>query len=206
MTIHRALAELKLIDSRITKGINSIDPTGLSQKDKLVNAIYTKEDFDKNAESRLQSVQSLIERKHLIKSAITKANAETMVKIGGKTMSISDAINFKSVIGFKKGLITQLEKNHNGAKALLEKNNKIIDDNALTIVQQAVGKNREEIDMKNPESVSASKYYLEANTFVLIDPLGVEDLVIKLQEEVDSFEVEVDAVLSEVNALTTIEV
>lgn len=52
MTIHRALAELKLIDSKIQKAINDINPTGLMQKDKLVNNLYEKSKFDDDAKSK----------------------------------------------------------------------------------------------------------------------------------------------------------
>ncbi len=69
MTIHRALAELKLIDSRIEKSINAIVCSGIYQKDKLVNNYYTKNDFKKDARSKHQSVTDLIDRKNKIKSA-----------------------------------------------------------------------------------------------------------------------------------------
>ena len=44
MTIHRALSELKLIDAKIEKGIAAINPTGMYQKDKLVNG-QIKQDY-----------------------------------------------------------------------------------------------------------------------------------------------------------------
>jgi len=45
MTIHRGLSELKLIDSKIKKRIEDIDPLGVYQKDKKVNGVYDKDDF-----------------------------------------------------------------------------------------------------------------------------------------------------------------
>ena len=55
MTIHRALAELKLIDSRIEKAINIVEPTGLMQLGKLVNGFYSKDEFEKEVKSKYQS-------------------------------------------------------------------------------------------------------------------------------------------------------
>lgn len=84
MTIHRALAELKLIDSKIEKAISIIEPTGVMQTNKLVNNFYKKEDFEKEAKAKYQSVIDLIERKNKIKSAIVIANGITEVEILGK--------------------------------------------------------------------------------------------------------------------------
>ena len=58
MTIHRALAELKLIDSRIDKSIDSINPSGVMQKDKLVNNFYKKDKFESDAKAKYQSIFS----------------------------------------------------------------------------------------------------------------------------------------------------
>ena len=72
MTIHRALAELKLIDSRIEKAIESINPTGLMQAGGLVDKRFTKEDFETEAKAKFQSVTDLIDRKNKIKGAIVQ--------------------------------------------------------------------------------------------------------------------------------------
>ena len=48
--------------------------------------------------------------------------------------------------------------------------------------------------------------FVKRNEFHLVDPLKIEETIEKLQIEVDEFEVEVDAVLSEINALTEIEI
>jgi len=114
MTIHRALAELKLIDSRIEKQISLIEPSGLMQKDKLVNNLHTKDSFEKETKAKLQSATDLIERKNKIKSAIVKANGETTVIIGDNAMTIADAINFKTVITVKKNLIDTLTRKQRG--------------------------------------------------------------------------------------------
>ena len=41
MTIHRALSELKLIDARIEKAINVVEPTGLMRENKPVPLMLT---------------------------------------------------------------------------------------------------------------------------------------------------------------------
>ena len=47
---------------------------------------------------------------------------------------------------------------------------------------------------------------MDANEFHLFDPLKVAEKVESMEKEVADFEMEVDAVLSEINAVTFIEV
>lgn len=207
MTIHRALSELKLIDARIEKAINVIEPTGLMQVGKPVNGFYAKEDFEKEVNAKYQSVTDLIDRKNDIKSAIVKANGITIVNLGEKTMTIADAINFKTVIVVKKNLINRLTQNHNTVKAKFTKENERINNVALDNAKIMIGKQGDDKVKPNDEDVkNIVEPFVKRNEFHLVDPLKVEDLIENLQKEVDEFEAEVDAVLSEINAITVIEI
>ncbi len=207
MTIHRALAELKLIDSRIEKAINVVEPTGLMQLGKPVNGFYSKEDFEKDVKSKYQSVTDLIDRKNAIKSAIVKANGTTKVNVSGKEMTIADAINFKTVIAVKKALILQLQRKHNAVKAKFNQENEKINAVALENAKIMIGKQGDDRVKPNDEDVkNIVEPFVKRNEFHLVDPLKIEETIEKLQIEVDEFEVEVDAVLSEINALTEIEI
>lgn len=204
MTIHRALAELKLIDARIEKAIEAMEPTGLTQSGRLVNQVYKREEFEESARAKFQSVNDLIERKTKIKSAIVRANGVTLVTINEKNMTIADAINFKYVVEYKKKLINTLEKRHRSMVAKMEMTNKQVEDNALKLAEAALQKNN--VKISDGDAVAITGPYIEKNQFHLIDPLKVEELVGKLRDEVNAFESEVDAVLSEINAVTIIEV
>ncbi|TCI90740.1 hypothetical protein [Tenacibaculum sp. M341] len=207
MTIHRALAELKLIDSKIEKAINLVEPTGLMKLGKPVNGFYSKEDFEKEAKAKYQSVQDLITRKNSIKSAIVKANSITKVIISGKTMTISDAINFKTVIAVKKNLINTLNRRHQSVKAKFNQENEKVNNIALDNAKIMLGKQGDDRVKPNDEDVkNIIEPYIKRNQFHIVDPLNIEKLIEKLQNEVDNFEVEVDAVLSEINAITQIEI
>lgn len=204
MTIHRGLAELKLLDARIEKNINLLLPSEIMQEGKLVNDYYKKEEFEKNAKAKFQSIQDLIKRKNLIKSAIVKVNTITEVQIGEKKYTIADAINFKAIIKAKKILVEELTTKHRQAKAKAEEKNKKVDDNALRLAEAALQKDN--VKINDGDAIAITEPYVKKNKFHLIDPLSVEELVAKLQEEIDEFETEVDAVLSEINAVTYIEI
>lgn len=206
MTIHRALAELKLIDSKIEKAISVIEPTGVMQANKPVNSFYKKEDFETEAKAKFQSVVDLIERKNKIKSAIVTANGVTQVEISGVKMTISDAINFKSVVVFKKNLIATLIKKHNAVKSKFTVENEKVNNVALENAKIMIGKQGDDRVKPTDEDVkNIVEPFVKRNEFHLVDPLKVEELTEKLQNEVNNFEVEVDAVLSEINAITVIE-
>jgi hypothetical protein len=205
MTIHRALAELKLIDSRIEKAISVIEPTGVMQTNKPVNGFFKKEDFEAEAKAKLQSVVDLIDRKNKIKSAIVTANGVTQVEISGAKMTIADAINFKSVIVFKKNLIATLIKKHNAVKSKFTVENEKINNIALENAKIMIGKQDDNKVKPTDEDVkNIVEPFVKRNEFHLVDPLRVEELTEKLQNEVNNFEIEVDAVLSEINAITII--
>lgn len=204
MTIHRALSELKLIDSKIEKQIGEISPSGIYQKGKLINGYLTQEDFGATAKSKYDSITDLIGRKTKIKSAIVKANTETKVSVGGKQMTIADAITFKDVVKFQKKLIQTLKTRQNEVVGHLNKQNEIVRNNAKAITEAALGKDNVKVNKEDVDAIQLP--YLAANEFHLYNPLEVDKKIELLEKEVGNFEAEVDAVLSEINAVTIIEI
>jgi hypothetical protein len=203
MTIHRGLAELKLLDAKIIKQIEQVVPTGIKQKDKKIFNYIDESDFVKNAQSGYDSVLAMIDRKNKIKCAIVKKNAETQIKVGDKDMTIADAINFKTLVEYKKSFIESLKAKHNKAKSDLEKNNNLVEQNCQRVIEVTFGKDNVKVNASDIDAVR--KPFMEQNEFHLVDPLKVEESIGKLEEEVMTFETEVDAVLSEINAITIIE-
>lgn len=206
MTIHRALVDLKLIDSKIEKGILEIEPTGMMQQDKPVNGFYKNEDFESAAKAKLQSVLDLIERKNKIKSAIVISNGITMVEVSGKKMTVADAINYKNIIIFKKQLLSSLSKKHNQVKSKVQTENEKVNNVALENAKIMIGRQGDDKVKPTDDDVKAIvEPFVKRNELHLVDPLKVEVFVDKNTSEIELFEAEVDAVLSESNSLTTIE-
>ena len=122
-------------------------------------------------------------------------------------MTIADAINFKTVIAVKKMLIAQLTKKHNAVKARFTQENEKVNNVALENAKIMIGKQGDDRVKPNDEDVkNIVEPFVKRNEFHLVDPLKVEELTEKLQNEVNEFEAEVDAVLSEINAITVIEI
>lgn len=207
MTIHRALVELKLIDSKIEKKINVIEPLGVNQEGRLINGLIEVEKFKTDAKRQLQSVKDLINRKCKIKSAIVQANGVTKIKISDKEMTIADAINFKNVIELKTKLIERLEDRSRKVKGLFIKENERVNQVALDNAKIMIGKQGDDGVKATDEDVKAIiEPFVKRNEYHLSDPLDADKLIEDLNTEVDNFTAEVDAVLSEINAITIIEV
>lgn len=203
MTLHRALAELKLLDARIEKQISELIPVGIRQKDKSIGHV-TPTDFSSAAKAKAESINDLITRKTLIKTAIVAANAVTTLKIGEKEMTIADAINQKNVMGLKKTYVNHLKLQYRATVAALNKNNEKVEENLQKILEATFGKDSTKV---NPEDMAAvKKPYMDMNQYELYDPLNIVANIESLEKEIASFEMEVDAALSETNAITLIEV
>ena len=96
MTVHKALAELKIIDSRIDTAI--IAGTFVAVKKNNQDKISGKsvEDFKAAAKSDYDRASDLIKRRNTIKRAVTLSNAQTTVEIGGEKMTVVEAIDLKN--------------------------------------------------------------------------------------------------------------
>ena len=203
LSIHRSLSELKVIGQRIEKAIEEFIPSGIRQKDKLVNGTQPLEKFEGAAKEKFQSVNDLIERRNKIKSAIVKSNGITEVTIAGIKMTVADAINMKAAIVFRKKLIEVMKKRHTSTKATLAKNNEAVNANSLDLAKVALGK--QNVKASDEDVKKATELYLENNTFMIVDPLDADRRIEELEKSITDFETEVDAILSESNAITQIE-
>jgi hypothetical protein len=204
MTLHKALSELKILDSRIEKNIDAMTPVGLMVKGKKVNQFYDLDEFNTNANSKHQSIIDLIERKNKIKKALVLKNAQTTVKIGGEKMTIADAITYKDSIILRRKYISYLRNELNNYVAQMNRSNEQVQANSLRLAETALGNDNINISDKDVKNIINP--YIEANELILVDPLKIEKKIESLESEIENFELNVDASLSEINALTTIEI
>lgn len=205
ITIHRALAQLKLIDSKIDSTLDRrLEAVGYINADNIVGGITKREDFEANAKANIQSVEDLIKNREALKQKIVRANNEKIVRIGSKEMSIIDAINYKDIIAVKKILLRRLINQRNTIEKAIEMRNARINEDALKLASQALQKDNIEINDKDVMAIV--KPFKDANELSLCDPIGIYKYIEYLENEISEFETEVDAVLSEANATTYIEV
>jgi len=195
ISITRALVELKTLDSRIQKKIDT--SVYVSYKGQF----HQPADGVKDALANFQSANDLIERRKKIKSAIITSNATAKVTICGQEMTIAEAIETKSSIRHKKNLLAVLKAQYG---------------NSVNTVEAINGRVRKDLENKSSRDGDKekqqmsleefSKTYINLHGVELFDPLKVSQKIEQLEQYIIQFEQEVDYILSERNATTLIEV
>ena len=206
MSITRALTEIKLLDSRITKKIQNGVFCDITQEKLNGKTLITKikvGEFEERLKSSYQSVEDLIYRRNRIKSKILMSNSKTEVEICGKKYSVVQAIEKKDSIKYEKMLLNRLKQNYVDVKNNIDSNNTNINSQILTMLNQSLGTDTD-LDEKAFDKIS--KPFLEANELKKVDPLNIEKKINDLEDYIDGFENEVDFVLAESNARTEIEI
>jgi len=204
MTVTRALAELKLLNDRITRKTNqSFFITANKKSAKKVNNVTTKEEFVEQVKSNYNSVLDLIERRKKIKSAIVDSNSKTTVKIGEKTMTVAEAIERKESIIFEKNLLNTLQNQYNSAIVSVNRQNEKVQEKLDELLLQSFGKEGRQMATEDEIGI-ISKPYLEQNEYEVINPLSLQNIIEGMQKDIEDFTMEVDFVLSESNTITKI--
>lgn len=204
MTIHKALAELKILDARIAKEIQIGSYCAANKhSNEKINGIPIS-DFEKAVQGTYDKVTDLLKRQEAIKRAVTLSNAKTVVNVSGKDYTVAEAIWMKNHgIEFKSLLINTMDRQYKQAQAEVNRQNgddleKRADQYVTAIYGQKEGKTN------SADIEKVRKDFLEANSFEIIDPINVPEKLEALRKEVDSFMAEVDSALSVSNALTEI--
>ena len=199
MSVTQGLAELKLLDKRLNKGLEGDAWIAVSKKTCYVNEDVLK----KTATAEYQSYMDLVKRRDTIKRAIVLSNSITKVVIGNWTGTAAEAIEHKSSLNYKKNLLTKMKRDVQFAEEDYKSSVNAINDRLDKLLSSELGK-----DVKtNPETIAAlTASFQETNKVQLIDPLGLKAKAKQLEEEIDAFESNVDWVLSETNGKTLITV
>lgn len=210
MTIHKALAELKVIDSRIDKAINSGTYVCANKHSNEKIQGVTVNDYKERMRSAHQKVTDLIARRNAIKRAVVLSNAVTKIKVGDQEYTVAEAIEMKNHgMDFKYRYANVLNFQNNLANSEINKNSgeaieKRAEQYVLAVIQAQPKDAKMAVDSDAMQALR--KDYIKNNTYDLIDPLNVTKLIEQLSAEVDEFTTEIDAALSCSNALTVIEI
>lgn len=210
MTVHKALAELKILDARIfnaTSGKTFVASKKVS--DKKVGGVLV-ETLKKDMKSDYQSVTDLIARRTAIKRAVVLSNAETKVVIGDETYTVAEAIEMKNHgLMAKKDLLDVMVRQYEKARAEVAKHEgEWIEAKAEQYIMNFLqSQPKEAKTSKDSEVVKKLREdYIANNTYELVDPLGIGDEIKVLSDWIDVFTTDVDSQLSIANATKEITV
>lgn len=204
MTIHKALAELKILDGRIKKEIqNGSYCIANKHSNDKINGILI-DDFKKSVQGTYDKVTDLIKRQEAIKRAVTLSNAKTYVDIADGKYTVAEAIWMKNHgIEFESMLINTMDSQYKMAQVEVNRQNgNNLEERADQYVTAIYGQKDGKTATSDIEKVR--KDFLEANTYEIIDPINVPEKLEDLRGKIDGFMAEVDSALSVSNALTEI--
>ena len=205
MTVHKALAELKLLDSRIavaiTDGVYCVANKNSNEK----IAGVTVQEYTETMQGRYDKATDLIKRRNAIKKAVVLSNATTKVNVSGIECTVAEAIEMKNHgIEFDKRLHDALRKSYNQAQKTINNENADLEERANQYVTAIYGQKESKTSTSDIQKVKDD--FIESNQYVLVDPLNVLEKLDSLERRISDFEAEVDAALSTSNALTEIEI
>lgn len=202
-TIHRCLAELKTLEKRISKDISKIRLIDYKKNssEKSYETKLTEKDFKEQAKASFDSIMKLISNRNKIKNAIVLSNATTTVKIGNKKYTVAEAIQRKESIMYDRMLLESLKEQYKESNRIVNSNNQKAEEKAEQQVAAILGS-----DTKAEEKILTMKNIIENNSWTLLDPIRILEVITFLENTIDSFETEVDHNLSVSNATTVIEI
>ena len=152
--------------------------------------------------ANLQKVNALIYNLDEYEKVRATVNATTKLTVGGKEMTISDAIKLKENIGYRKQLLNKLKDEYASATKTVSDSNRML--------TARLDKNYAYASDALPETIQAMTAAKDTeyakNETVLVDPNKVSEYIEKLTEEIDNFEGQLDAALSYITAVTQVEV
>lgn len=204
MTIHKALCELKTIDARISKEINS-GPFVVANKhsNTKISGVDVSE-FCEQIKSRMQSVNDMIKRRNAIKCAVVQSNAVTTVSVAGKEYTVAVAIDMKNNgMQYLKYWLQKMTTDYNKAQREANAaNGDILEQRADDYIKTMYGNT----DMKNAseEAKKSRADFIAAQTYELVDPIKIVTSMEEIENHINQFMVEIDSALSVSNAVTTI--
>lgn len=204
MTLARALAEIKLLNSKIEKNIGRLQlvATKTGKKD-VINVSNEKVvDFNENAKSNYQSTLDLIKRRNFIKSKLTQANAITTISIGQDSYTIAEAIDRKNSIQIEKTLLDKMKSNLNLQIKNMNTANDKMEADINRMVETKMGADKS----KTEDVADLKRIFRESDTTTLVDPLDLKVKIEDLEKSIENFELNIDFTLSEANAINYIEI
>ena len=206
MNLHQALVELKTLDKRIHTAImeGSYVVANKHSNSKILG--LSVKDFSENVKSQYQKVTDLMARCEAIKRAVVNSNAVTTVEIAGKTYTVAEAIDMKNHgVERMKKLLYKLTTDYENARRMAERSNgDDLERRADEHIRNMFGNT--DVKGATDDVKKAREEFIKAQTVELVDPIDIRKKIEELDEQINSFLVNVDAALSVSNALTTIEI
>lgn len=168
------------------------------------------EEVKEKIKAAYQSIMDLIKRYDAINAAIAKSNAETMITVCGKQMTVANAIAIRSrnkqdPIGddaaFEFFLINAMEQQMHDVLLYAKEKNKRVDLSSEQMLTQIVGREGGE----HESAASIVEAYRQSNYTEVVDPLNIDDVVQDMRDSMSRMMAEIETAVKISNATTFVE-
>lgn len=207
MSLTRILARLKVLKKRIPELIKNSTTIQLTKgegvKKRLIGVSRSINDTEIKLKVDHQKLMDLQDEFYRLNSRLLLANSTTFVEVSGDKMTIAEAVNKKNTIIYKKQHLARLRHEFVTLSNFIDKENDKLKADTDTAILHAYGSDTK-VEEAQYEAIAEPRR--RDHFCKLLDPVGIEKAIEKLENEINGFEEEIDYVLSEVNALTKIEV
>ena len=199
MSITRALAQVKLIESKLGRAFAGFDVEINGKLKYFPN--FTTEQFEKETLVEVNSFEDLFKNRLKIKSAIARANIDTKISLFGTEYSIIELIDLKNSSQYKKNVYTNLINNYNKCKSdVVNQDVKI--ENEVSKQVEVANSNKTQVSKDLTTTLTETYKTLWGGKIIGLDINKIS----KEKEDLDKLVAEIDMVLSEINSKTEIEV
>ena len=199
MSITRALAQVKLIESKLGRAFAGFDVEINGKLKYFPN--FTTEQFEKEAMVEVNSFEDLFKNRLKIKSAIARANIDTKISLFGTEYSIIELIDLKNSSQYKKNVYTNLINNYNKCKSdVVNQDVKI--ENEVSKQVEVANSNKTQVSKDLTTTLTETYKTLWGGKIIGLDINKIS----KEKEDLDKLVAEIDMILSEINSKTEIEV
>ena len=208
ISIIRALTQLKTLNQKIETAILTgkfvAKTVGKNQFRNVVGANDSVEAMSAKIQASYDTVDSLIEYRSKLKSAIVLSNANTKVTVLGKEITVAECIDLKSTVEFRQRYLTQLRQQLTKEMSDVDKANMLLDQAIDVSMNSIYGSEKTKVSEDSYKAVSVPQK--EQKEAALLDPQKIETKILKLTQEIEELGSEIDFLLSEKNSQTFIEV
>lgn len=199
MSITRALAQVKLIESKLGRAFAGFDVEINGKLKYFPN--FTTEQFEKEALVEVNSFEDLFKNRLKIKSAIARANIDTKISLLDTEYSIIELIDLKNSSQYKKNVYTNLINNYNKCKSdVVNQDVKI--ENEVSKQVEVANSNKTQVSKDLTTTLTETYKTLWGGKIVGLDINKIS----KEKDDLDKLVAEIDMILSEINSRTEIEV
>ncbi len=209
ISITRALVELKTLEDRIQAAIRSgqfIGPArGRETQKTMADAKKSSlNDAEAVIKGSFDKVESLIEYRQKLKGAVIQSNATTFAKLGDVEYTVAQLIEMKGTVGFYETFVNTLRSQRTQVVNMVDKANAELESQINALLLSVYAKDKTKVAESDVEAIA--KPQRDAKEQSVFDPCEIDKKIEKIQEKITSLKSELDFVLSESNARTTITV